>query len=343
MTRTDKILGAMVGAAVGNAMGAPLVTRPPYLIKQDLGNGNYVKDYVDMPFDSPLQNVPRGTVSYDFAIAFQSLTEFIQAGGVTEKAAIKAVLDLKENKKYQIYYSRVDQTSKVATEKLEGVVFERTPYDDLPVDNRNITNGGAMKSWVCGLLNPGNVEKAIQDAIVMCKVTHDNVIALSGACSVAAAVSVAMVSGTLLSDIIEAGIEGARKGYEKTLRIAWKAAGASVEERIKMAVEIGIKYSNDFEKCITEMGDLIGCGINANETVPAAFGFLAAAGGDVMKTILLAINAGNDSDTTGTIAGAMAGAFKGIDNIPQHHLSLISSVNHLEIEKVANEVSKMIS
>ena len=29
MTQYDRILGAMVGAAIGNAMGAPLETRPP--------------------------------------------------------------------------------------------------------------------------------------------------------------------------------------------------------------------------------------------------------------------------------------------------------------------------
>lgn len=343
MTQYDRILGAMVGAAIGNAMGAPLETRPPYLIKEELGQGEFVRDYIEMPYDSPLQNLPLGTVSYDFAIAYLSLVEFVKAGGVTKKAAIDALLELKNNDRYAIYSARVDRASAVGIEKLEGIVQERTPYDDLPVDNRYLTNGAAMKSWVCGLFNPGNMEKAIDDSILMCRPAHDNVIALSGAASIAAATSVAMTDGASLSDVIEAGITGARKGYEKAMYVARKAAGASIEERIKLAVEIGVKYSNDFEKCVTEMTDLIGTGINANEAVPSVFGFLAAAGGDVMKSIYLAINAGNDSDTTGTMAGAIAGAFKGAGSIPEKHLPLLSSVNNMDIERVAREISEIIA
>lgn len=343
MTLYDRILGAMVGAAIGNAMGAPLETRPPYLIKEELGKGEFVRDYIEMPYDSPLQNVPLGTVSYDFAISYLSLVEFIKVGGVTKKAAIDALLELKNNDKYAIYSARVDRASAVGIEKLEGVVQERTPYDDLPVDNRYLTNGAAMKSWVCGLFNPGNMEKAIDDSILMCKPAHDNVIALSGAASIAAATSVAMTAGASLSDVIDAGITGARKGYDKAMYVARKAAGASIEERIKLAVEIGVKYSNDFEKCVTEMTDLIGTGINANEAVPSTFGFLAAAGGDVMKSIYLAINAGNDSDTTGTMVGAIAGAFKGAGSIPEKHLPLLSGVNDMDIERVAREISEIVA
>lgn len=343
MTQYDRILGAMVGAAIGNAMGAPLETRPPYLIKEELGKGEYVRDYIEMPYDSPLQNIPLGTVSYDFAISYLSLVEFVKAGGVTKQAAIDAILELKNNPKYAVYASRVDTATKVGIENIEGIVREWTPYDDLPVDNRYLTNSAAMKSWVCGLFNPGNVEKAIDDAILMCRPAHNNVLALAGATSIAAATAVAMSGGATLSDVIEAGITGAREGHKKAMYVARNAAGASIEERIKLAVEIGVKYSNDFEKCVSEMTDLIGTGINANEAVPSVFGFLAAAGGDVMKSIYLAINAGNDSDTTGTMIGAIAGAFKGAGSIPEKHLPLLSSVNNMDIEGVAKKVSEIIA
>lgn len=343
MTYYDKILGSIVGAAVGNAMGAPLETRPPYLIKEELGKGEFVRDYVEMPYDYPIKKIPLGTVSYDFAISYLSLVEFVKAGGITKQAAINALLELKNNEKYAIYSSRVDVASTVGIENIEGVIHERTPYDDLPVDNRYLTNSAAMKSWVCGLFNPGNVEKAVDDSLLMCKPAHDNVIALSGAASIAAATSAAMLSDASLSDIIEAGITGARKGYEKAMYVARKAAGASIEKRIKLAVEIGVKYSNDFDRCITEMTDLIGTGINANEAVPSVFGFLAASGGDVMKSIYLAINAGNDSDTTGIMIGAIAGAFKGAVSIPEKHLPLLSSVNDMNIEQVAKDVSEIVN
>ena len=342
MKRYDRILGSLAGAAIGNAMGAPLETCTPYLIKKELGNGELVRDYVDMPYDSPIKGIPRGTVSYDFAISYLSLLEFVKAGGVTKEASARALLELKNNQKYAIYAARTDTATKVGLDRIEGVKHEWTPYDDLPVDNRYLTSSAAMKSWVCGVWNPGKVEKAIDDAFSMCLEAHDNVIALSAAASIAAATAVAMMDGTSLSDIIDAGILGAHKGYDKAMYVARKSAGASIEARIKLAVEIGLKYSNDHEKCIEEMTDLIGTGINANEAVPSVFGFLTASGGDVMKSIYLAINAGNDSDTTGVMIGAIAGAFKGIKAIPDKHLPLLSSVNDMDIEGLAKKIDEIV-
>ena len=342
MKRYDRILGSLVGAAIGNAMGAPLETRTLDLIKKELGHGELVRDYVDMPYDAINQNIRPGTVSYDFAISYLSLLEFVKEGGITKEASARALLELKNNPKYEVYAARTDTATKVGLDRIEKVKHEWTPYDDLPVDNRYLTSSAAMRSWVCGLWNPGKVEKAIDDAILMSKEAYDNVIALSGAASIAAATAVAMLDGSTLSDIVEAGITGAHKGYEKAMYVARNSAGASVEERIKLAVKIGLKYSCDHERCIREMTDLIGTGINANEAIPSVFGFLVASGGDVMEAICLAVNAGNDSDTTGVMIGAIAGAFKGIKDIPEKHLPLLSSVNDMDIEALAKRLDEII-
>ena len=50
---------------------------------------------------------------------------------------------------------------------------------------RQATNGAAMKISPIGLLNAGNIDQAIRDAITVTMVTHDNYLALSGACAVA--------------------------------------------------------------------------------------------------------------------------------------------------------------
>ena len=342
MTKHNRILGALTGAAIADAMGTPLESRPVYLIKEELGNGGFVYDYLDLPYDVPEPHAPKGTVSDDFAISYISCMEFVKNRGISRQAAIDALLEWKYNEKYAVYFACVGPTTKRGLAKLEGN-YETTMYDTLPCDNRGVTNGGSMKSWVAGLFNPGNIEKAIDDAIVMCRPSHDNVIALAGACAVAAGTSVAMSAGATLSDIIDAGIYGAREGYNRAMWVAKKAAGASIEQRIRLAVEIGLKYTNDFEGCVNEMTDIIGTGLNANEAVPAAFGFLTAADGDVMQSIYLAINAGNDSDSTAIVAGAIAGAFKGIDCIPAEHLPFLSEVNDMDIAGLARDISEVIA
>lgn len=338
----DKVLGAMVGAAIGDAMGTPLESRPIYLIKQDLGSGGFVFDYCDMPKDSYAPHMKKGYVSDDFSIAFASLKAFVKHGGITKDAAIEGLLDWRYGEQFKLYSDTyLGPTTKIGIQKIEGT-YEPTYLDTMECHQKTITNGAAMKSWVCGLLNPGNPDKAIDDAILMCLPTHDNVIALSAAGAVAAGVARAMVSGATTDQVVEAGLFGAREGYCRALEVAHDAAGASVEKRIELAVEIGLKYSGDFEGCITEMTDIVGTGLFANEAAPAAFGFFVSTGGDVMQTIYRSINAGNDCDTVATMAGALAGALKGYHTIPSHHLAFLSQTNGMDIEQMARDICKLI-
>ena len=127
-----------------------------------------------------------------------------------------------------------------------------------------------------------------------------------------------------------------------TLEVAGDAAGASVEKRIRLAVRIGLSCANDLERCVNEMTDLVGTGSPANEAVPAAFGFLVSAGGDVMETIYRSVNAGNASSAVATMAGAMAGALRGCAGLPPRHLEYLSDVNGMDLAGTARAVSALI-
>ncbi|EPJ40490.1 hypothetical protein STAFG_2480 [Streptomyces afghaniensis 772] len=54
----------------------------------------------------------------------------------------------------------------------------------------------------------------------------------------------------------------------------------------------------------------------APEAVALAFGAYAAADGDFEQSVLTAVNMGRDADTTAAVAGALAGATRGISAIP---------------------------
>ncbi|MBO4918603.1 MAG: ADP-ribosylglycohydrolase family protein [Erysipelotrichaceae bacterium] len=343
----DKILGSLLGAAIADAMGTPLESRPVYLIKQDLGDGGFVYDYKDMPADSFAPDMKKGMVSDDFSVVFASLEAFVKHKGISREASIEGLLNWVHDDRYKLYSSTyMGPTTKEGIQKLEGTYVAENEYrEEMECDQKTITNGAAMKTWVAGLLNPGNVEKAIEDALTMGVLTHNNAIALSGGCSVAAATAVAMKEDATLDEIVEAGIYGARVGYEKAVKIAKDAAGASIAKRIPLAVKIGLRYSNDFEGCITEMTDVIGTGLFANEAVPSAFGFMVSASGDVMETVYRSINAGNDCDTTGVIAASMAGAFSGFSSIKdgEKHLKYLSEVNGMDIEKMAKDITELLN
>ncbi|MGX1121240.1 hypothetical protein RKD37_006603 [Streptomyces ambofaciens] len=54
----------------------------------------------------------------------------------------------------------------------------------------------------------------------------------------------------------------------------------------------------------------------APEAVALAFGAYAAADGDFTDSVLTAVNMGRDADTTAAVAGALAGATRGVHAIP---------------------------
>ena len=64
-----------------------------------------------------------------------------------------------------------------------------------------------MRVSPVGLINPGDVDRAIAEAVVACTPTHFTDVAVSGAAAVAAAVAAAMVPGATLDDILDAGKE----------------------------------------------------------------------------------------------------------------------------------------
>ena len=335
----DKVLGAYLGCAVGDAMGAPTETRPTNLIKKHVGNGDYVFDIVTPRSDTLSAGQPRGMVTDDFSVSYLSTIEFLKDGGIYKSAAERALIKWKEYDRYYLPHS--GPTSKKAIEKLMGLSIDNR-LDYVATDNASATNGAGMKSWVAGVFNPGNIEKAVSDAIIMCKVTHDNPIALSAASAVAAAVSIAMVNDSSISDVLEAGIYGSIIGLEKSKQFCKPSAGASVERRLKMAASIGINYAHDFDQLLKEMADLVGTGLNANEAIPAAFGFFLAAKGNPMKAIYMGVNCGYDTDTIAAIAGAISGAYSGTSSFHEEHVSLIESVNEFNIKKTAEEVYQFI-
>lgn len=342
-THYSKIYSCLLGAAIGDAMGCPLESYTPTLLRARYGEGDFVRDYKKPLGDVISYDMPFGLVTDDFSVSYLSARHFLANGGAIEtKPAVEALLDWSTNPDTEIFFQRYGGPStRRGIARLRGEP-EAVPTDYLRCMNTNNTNGSGMKAWIAGLFSRGNIGRAIDDAITMCLPTHDNPIALSGACAVAAAVARGLMANATPGEMLDAGLYGAKEGLCRVSGRVRPAAGPSIEKRIRLATAIGMRYSDDFSACITEMTDLIGTGLQACESIPAAFGYLIAGGGDVMKTILLGVNSGNDCDTTATMAGALAGALTGsIENAP-YHVALLEKYNPwIHFEKMAKAIDAL--
>ena len=335
MNANDKLLGSIYGAALGDAMGALTETRSAEMIKEDFGG--FVETLFLPPEDCFAHGMPLGTVTDDFSLAYFTGVELVKCRGkVDEQAAKKAVLEWAKMPEFFRFAGPTTQAA-VAARK-GGECGDTKSY--LACDNSKATNGAGMKIFCVGLINPGKVDKAIEDAVTICMPTHSSNTAISGACAIAAAVSRAIEEDVSLEDVIEAGMYGAERGFQLGTEKGKRLAVPSVKKRISLAVEIA-KRGMAWEETMLELRDIIGAGLMAAEAIPCVFGILAANPGDAFGAVKMGVNIGDDTDTVATMVGAIAGALYGMSNLPTKYLKLISETNGLDIEGLAHKIEEV--
>ncbi len=330
MSNYKKILGGLLAAAVGDAMGAATETRNTDQIKERFGG--FVMDFIAPPDDVFARGFKRGSVTDDFSLAYYTAMAIINHKGIINNTTAHAALI---NWSKTPYYKLAGPTTCAAINRILGKEESNPDVFKPAYDNLKGTNGGAMKIAPVGLASGGDIDKAIKDAITICKPTHNNSTALSGACAVAAAVAEALNENATIDSMVEAGLKGALEGEKHGIQLA----NPSVYKRILLAVNIAKRCKDDIVNTMQELSDLIGCGLSAAEAVPTAFGLLVASDGDVEKAVIAAVNIGNDTDTIATIAGAMCGTLSSYYNKKQ--LDLINQVNRFDLEYIADKLGQL--
>lgn len=331
----NRILGGLIGAGAGDAMGAATEARTTEQILETFGHE--VTDFEIPPADTFGAGNIAGQLTDDFSSAYFVAKHIVgNQGEVTRKAVQDALIEWSEHPEFFDRFA--GPTTRLAIRRYKGEEIEKPKGVELL--SRQATNGAAMKISPVGLLNAGNVDQAVRDAVTVTMVTHDNYLAISGGCAVAAAVSRAVMPDADVYNVLQAGLYGAREGERIGREAGRDVAGPSVVRRMEMAIDIGLGRGTAKEK-MAEIGHRIGAGLHISEAVPCAFGFFAANEGDAMGSIIGAVNVGYDTDTIATMAGAMAGAFQGAESFPKHFLPILERVNHLEIEKLARDLTML--
>lgn len=324
----DKILGAFLGAASGDALGA--------LGKEDALDGSQAEQCMKVftenaqKMDEEDLRQKNGSVTEVFSLAYFLALEMVKwSGGVSEDGVRNVFLKWAEYLNYLEF----------ADEEIKNIV--KVWRSDAREQDGRITessNRAAMMIFPIGLANEGNCLKAIQDAVSFTLHICSSGSSAAAAAAVAAAVAKAMETDAVLEDVLEAGIRGGAEGYRIGLEKGAAAGGASVEKRIRLAIEIGRK-GNSPEEVREELRDLIGTGYTATESIPCAFGILAMCGDDLMQAVKMGIGIGNETSVITSIVGAVAGCLHGSKKMPKEWLDRINRVNNFDLEWITRNVS----
>jgi len=328
LTLHNKILGGLYGQALGDAWGMPAY----FDIEQTWKTYGWITDFLPGPADHVVHfGLPAGRITDDSEQAFSLARAFIQHGEVSLAATVEAIIE---------WYERVggDASPYVGPSTRRGVQALKRGEDPHKTGLWGDTNGAPMRVSPVGLLHPGDPIGAVEDAAITCIPTHNTNVAISGACAVAAAIAVAMIDNTTLDAVIAAGMLGADLGRQKGR--TW--IGPSVSRRIQMAVEIARGPGDELAR-LRELYSVIGTSLSVPETVGAAFGVLAMAGGDPKQTAIYAANLSGDADTVGAIACAIAGAWAGIGAFDPAILTKLDAVNpEYNIHEIADGLHAVV-
>ena len=328
------ILGGMLGAALGDAMGA--ATEQHQIDEIIAEHGGLLDKLIAPPVDTFSHSDRAGLVTDDCSQMF-ALTEVLIAtdGHLNDEAWIKRLIHWSQ---YSPMRRQQGPTTKPLLEALAagestdhiGVVGNSTRK----LATMGTTNGASMRVAPAGLIHPGDIAGAVSTAWISARPTHDTQIAASGAGGIAAGVAEALLPTADVFSVVEAVLAGARLGEKVGRENGRSAPGPSVVRRIEIAVEEALRASS-FEDALRRIEAAVGNSVMMVESMPAAVGIFVAAKGDPVGCAVGGTNIGNDTDTIAAMAGAMAGALKGPQAIPQAMRDTLYSANEEDINQLA--------
>ena len=321
----ERALGALYGLAIGDALGMPT-----QLLSRDQVDTHFgrIDGFREAPPDHRIAaGLPAGSITNDTEQALL-LTDALLAGGghVDSEDLARRLLAWAERARERGSLDLLGPSTSAAVTALVA---------DGPLDvfgRSAATNGAAMRITPVGLVAAADDLAALVDLVVEAsRVTHYTSVAIAGAAAVAAAVS-AGIAGASVAEATALAISAAELGQQ---RGEW-VAGAAIPRRIAWAV--GLVDTNDHDRSVADVVELVGTSIATQESVPAAFAILALHPDEPWQACLTAASLGGDSDTIAAMTGAIAGACHGMDLWPQHAVQTVREINNLELETVVDKL-----
>ncbi|MER9744230.1 ADP-ribosylglycohydrolase family protein [Mesorhizobium sp. M0187] len=324
-TILDRAMGALVGGALGDALGMPTQLLSPARIAELYG---HVEDFVAPFADHPVsKGLVAGTITDDTEQALLLGRILVQSGDRFDHARwVNALLDWEREVKARGSYDLLGPSTKRAIDAInDGVPAEEA-------GSRGDTNGAAMRIAPVGIMMPLEpLDAFIAKVAETCRATHNTSIAIATAAAVAAAVSRGVAGGDWRA-ASDSAVAAARRGA----RLGHWVTGGDIAARIAWAQElVRGKTTRDAIGLIT---DLVGTGVASQESVPAAFAVLEVAQGDPWQAAIISANLGGDTDTIGAIASGMAGACVGFSQLPQQHIAGLVGIDMGEVRSLAEDL-----
>lgn len=317
-TLLDRAHGALLGLALGDALGMPTQCLPFDLVRERYaGADGTLTTFHPGPSDNELSaGLPAGHVTDDTDQAMIVAALLLEGRGAVDQRRLADELLA-----WQACMIAAGSQDLLGPSTLRALT-KVAACEDLATTGRwGDTNGAAMRIAPVGIaVRPDPLEALVDAVHATGRVTHDTGIAVAGASAIAAAVSGAL-DGADLAEAIDLAIEAAHLGAERGHYVP----GADVASRIGWALDVTREHA--LAGGLELVDELVGTGVATQEAVPAAFAVLSLTPEDPWLTVRAAATLGGDCDTVAAMAGAVAGALAGAGAFPADAVARLEAAN----------------
>ena len=319
-TQFSRSYGALLGLAIGDALGMPTQSLSYEVIREQFHKVNTFND--PSPQHPYAAGLKAGMVTDDTeqSLLVASILTSLN-GGFDQREFAKQLISWEESIRNRGLLDLLGPSTKAALTNLQAGM-------DVSLTGRDgTTNGAAMRIAPVGILcSSSNLDGLVRKVIEVSMLTHNTSSALGAAAGVAGIIS-GLIDSLVPSDAVAVGIEAAERAS-----LHGAQDGGDIVLRIKRAVEIAA--SGDGELLRKE----IGTSVQATESVPCAIGLFVLHQSDPWQGCCDAASIGDDTDTIAAITGSMLGALHGPDGFPTSAINTVETLNALNLRGVAQDL-----
>lgn len=325
----DRIKGALIGIAYGDAFGMPSEMFTQEMIQEKFGK---IETFLDGHPDNMISaKLKKGEVTDDTINSMMMIDMLCENHGkVDANIFIDTLMKWIETSEKSSAVVGPSTAKAVALIK-SGVPMEET-------GKMGTTNGGAMKilpiGIAAGLNKSFDLQQMVEQVVEICKPTHYTTLAISAACAIAAGGMLAIRGETDIEKIFcymqQAAELGQKYGY------VW--GGPSVSKRMELGKKMVDNQTE--EEALRTIYDYIGTGLPSTESIPAAAVLFYMAKGNPIKCAHYTANIGGDTDTMGAMACGICGAIHGEEAFPQAEIEMLEKRNGINFEMLAEKIMK---
>ncbi|MBW2986716.1 ADP-ribosylglycohydrolase family protein [Candidatus Woesearchaeota archaeon] len=300
----EKYLGCIYGLAIGDALGYPNeFIRFPYLLRKNKGRGT---------IDFEPSRVPAGTYTDDTQMSLAIARALLKSD--LSAYSLEPLEEIMENISDEfVKWLRDPENNRApgntciaGCKKLEQGVHWKDSGDP-----KSKGCGTAMRTAPIGLMFADDLSTLTEVAHYSSKCTHAH------PTGIAAGIATAYLTALALKDIDH------NAWIDNLLEFPSLKENEEFTDKIRQVKQV-LPYEDHFQ-ALKELGD----GWVGEQAVALALYCVLKNPQDYEKTVLMGANTNGDSDSIACIAGAISGAYNGIESIPERWIEKVENTQYL--------------